>query len=195
MDVTSSAPYVKLDFHLVDCAFFSVQKLFGLPAGLGVAIVNAKCIDKAALLQAQGNSIGSYHNFLYLKEFATTFQTPTTPNVLAIYLLGQVTKQYLAHGIDTLRHETDEKAKTLYNFFGSQAGFSPAVKAAQFRSATVLSIETTKDTAQLRKGLSQSGFEVGAGYGKFKATQIRVANFPFHTAEQVKRLLKVVEKL
>ena len=35
---------------MIDTAFFSVQKAFGLPAGLGVWIANEKCLEKAKRL-------------------------------------------------------------------------------------------------------------------------------------------------
>ncbi|MEO8448105.1 MAG: aminotransferase class V-fold PLP-dependent enzyme, partial [bacterium] len=66
VDIVTSAPYVDLDYTKIDCAFFSVQKGFGMPAGLGVLIVNDKCIEKAKSLKQRNISIGSYHNFLAL---------------------------------------------------------------------------------------------------------------------------------
>ena len=63
VDIVSSAPYVDIDYSLIDCAFFSVQKGFGLPAGLGVLILNKKCIEKSLILQKEDYNIGSYHKF------------------------------------------------------------------------------------------------------------------------------------
>ena len=48
VDVVSCAPAVALNYSSIDTAYFSVQKSFGLPAGLGVWIMNDKCIEKAS---------------------------------------------------------------------------------------------------------------------------------------------------
>ena len=50
VDAVSSLPYPDFDLRVVDSLFFSVQKGFGLPAGLGVWIVNERCIAKAEAL-------------------------------------------------------------------------------------------------------------------------------------------------
>ena len=50
VDMVSSAPIPEIDLDLIDTAFFSVQKAFGLPAGLGVWIANEKCLEKAKRL-------------------------------------------------------------------------------------------------------------------------------------------------
>ncbi|MEM8901289.1 MAG: aminotransferase class V-fold PLP-dependent enzyme, partial [Bacteroidota bacterium] len=57
LDMVSSAPYGQPDWEVVDAAYFSVQKCFGLPAGLGVLILNPGCLQKAEEKQASGSSI------------------------------------------------------------------------------------------------------------------------------------------
>ena len=60
VDGVSAFPSLDLDFAQVDSAYFSVQKCFGLPAGLGVWIVNNRCVEKAEMKRASGHSIGAY---------------------------------------------------------------------------------------------------------------------------------------
>ncbi|HET9487706.1 MAG TPA: aminotransferase class V-fold PLP-dependent enzyme, partial [Chryseosolibacter sp.] len=62
VDAVSSLPYPDFDLHMVDSLFFSVQKGFGLPAGLGVWMINDNCVAKAEALLEKKISIGSYHN-------------------------------------------------------------------------------------------------------------------------------------
>ena len=47
VDAVSSLPFPEFDYSKIDSVFFSVQKGFGLPAGLGVWIVNEKCVQRA----------------------------------------------------------------------------------------------------------------------------------------------------
>ncbi|MBS1517423.1 MAG: alanine--glyoxylate aminotransferase family protein [Bacteroidetes bacterium] len=192
VDIVTSAPYVKIDFNKIDCAFFSVQKGFGLPAGLGVLIVNAKCIRKAEYLKSSGAGIGSYHNFLTLLENAEKYQTSETPNVLGIYLLGKVSDYLNGRGIDTVRSETEEKSDLLYGFFERNTEFTPFVKKVSDRSKTIIVIETGNRQTEVKKKLSDNNILVGSGYGKLKESQIRIANFPMHKAEDVKRITEIL---
>ncbi|MEJ0057887.1 MAG: aminotransferase class V-fold PLP-dependent enzyme [Bacteroidota bacterium] len=62
VDAVSSLPYPDFDYSKVDSVFFSVQKGFGLPAGLGVWMFNKRCLAKAEQLVSKGISIGSFHS-------------------------------------------------------------------------------------------------------------------------------------
>ena len=69
VDAVSSLPYPDFDYAQLDSVYFSVQKGFGLPAGLGVWMVNDRCLVKAEQLLAKGKSIGSYHTLPLLHQF------------------------------------------------------------------------------------------------------------------------------
>jgi len=86
VDAVSSLPYPQFDYSKIDSVFFSVQKGFGLPAGLGVWIVNERCIAKAEKLLSGGYSVGTYHSLPSYAQNARKNQTPETPNVLGIFL-------------------------------------------------------------------------------------------------------------
>lgn len=193
VDTVSSAPYVNLDFSQVDIAFFSVQKGFGLPAGMGVLIVNERAMDKARFLKKRGVNVGSYHSFSSLLEKAENYQTPETPNVLEMYLLQKVTDDLLKKAITTIRKETEKKAKLIYDFFDQHPRYKPFVKEKKFRSKTTLVIDVKGDTKKILVKLAEKGFIVSSGYGKFKEEHIRIANFPSHKIQDIKQLLKRVE--
>lgn len=190
LDVVSSIPYVDINYELADVTFFSVQKGFGLPAGLGVIIVSPEAMQKCGQLVKKRLSIGSFHSFENLYKKALDSQTPETPNVLNIYLFNKVLTDMLDQGISKIRKETDQKTKMMYDFFDAHPTLQPAISELEMRSQTTLVINTSGNTAKIRKKLSEAGFEIGAGYGDRKDDQIRIANFPSHTLSQVKQLLK-----
>ncbi|MEP7145927.1 MAG: aminotransferase class V-fold PLP-dependent enzyme [bacterium] len=195
VDIVTSAPYINLDYDQIDCAFFSVQKGFGMPAGLGVLIVNQECMEKAFNLKSKGINIGSYHNFISLHENAVKHQTTETPNVLNIYLLGKVCEHLNSYGLGKVRKETEEKANLLYNFFDEHDQLRPFVKNKSARSKTIINIETDDKQIEVKKKLSDAGIIVGSGYGKFKDSQIRIANFPMHKLNDVKNIIKVFKSI
>ena len=194
IDVVSSAPYTNIDFSLIDIALFSVQKGFGMPAGLGVLIVNDRALEKAAWLAKKGIAIGSYHSFPKFDEFAKKFQTRETPNVGAIYLLGNVVDDMLHTGIDVIRNDTEKKAQMIYDFFDTHARYKPVVSQ-QFRSKTTMVIDMNGESAKVREELSQRGFIVAGGYGKRKEWHIRIGNFPAHSVADMKKLVYVMKHM
>jgi phosphoserine aminotransferase len=196
VDMVSSAPYPALDFEVVDTAFFSVQKAFGLPAGLGVWIANEKCLEKAERLQRYDDlSIGAHNNLPVLWKNFQKYETPATPNVLLIYLLGKIAKDYNRIGAEAMRKETDEKAKMIYKFLESSSVFSPFVQQEKHRSRTVAVATTSVPSAQVIAHVKESGMIVGSGYGPFKDSQIRIANFPAVSVEKTAELIDILRKI
>lgn len=193
VDIVSSVPYVAPDYSTLDCAFFSVQKGFGLPAGLGVIILNDRCIQKAISLQKSGFNIGSYHNFPALLQQAAKHQTPETPNVPGIYMLGKVCENYLHTGITNIRNLTERKATMLYNFFDTHPNYTSFVSEKLFRSPTIVVAETVAGSASVITKLADHGYIIGSGYGQFKQTHIRIANFPMHSIEDLERVLHYLQ--
>lgn len=195
VDAVSSMPYPTFDYSKIDSIFFSVQKGFGMPAGLGVWIYNQRCLQKSRELQAKGISTGSYHNLLSLHEFTLKNQTPETPNVFAIYLLNKVVTDLLHRGINTLRKETEYKAAILYQALDKHTLIKPFVHQVNYRSQTVIVADCGSHIQPIREKLNARGLNPGEGYGEFKKTQLRFANFPAHSKEQYELLVDVLMSL
>lgn len=194
VDAVSSLPYPQFDFSKIDSLFFSVQKGFGLPAGLGVWIVNERCIAKSEDMIAKGISIGTYHCIPSLLQHARKNQTPETPNVLGIFLLGKICEDFLRRGIHVIRKETEYKAAILYQAIQNLPYAKAFVSNSNFQSKTVIVANTESHTSQLNKFLSSAGLQPGDGYGDYKKTHLRFANFPAHSKEQFEKLVDTIEK-
>jgi phosphoserine aminotransferase len=195
VDAVSSLPYPEFDYSKVDSVFFSVQKGFGLPAGLGVWMVNERCITKADALLSKGLSIGSYHSLPSLMSMAQKNQTPETPNVLGIYLLSKVVQDMLRRGINIIRKETEYKAAILYQALNNHQILKPFVKDERWRSKTVVVAESGDHTEKVTNLLIQKGMLPGDGYGSAKTHQLRFANFPAHSKEQYELLVDTILEL
>jgi phosphoserine aminotransferase len=143
---------------------------------------------------AKGISIGSYHSIPSLHTHALKNQNPETPNVLGIYLLGKVVEDMIRRGIEPIRKETDYKATLLYQTLKDHPLIKPAVAETEFQSKTVIVAECGKYTDQVTQTLLQHGMQPGDGYGPFKKTQLRFANFPTHSKEQYELLVDTLNK-
>ncbi|TAE04058.1 MAG: aminotransferase class V-fold PLP-dependent enzyme [Bacteroidetes bacterium] len=194
VDAVSIAPYADLDLTKVDSMFFSVQKCFGLPSGLGVWIFNEKCVQKAEALQKEGLAIGTYHSILSLIKDAKNSQTPSTPNMLGIYLLGKVAEDMNRKGVKAIRQEIDYKAALMYDVLSKNKKFELFVKEEKFRSQTVIVANLESESAPLINQIKEQGIVLGGGYGALKARQIRIANFPTHSKETFEKVADLIEK-
>lgn len=195
VDMVSSAPLPLLDFNKIDAAYFSVQKAFGMPAGLGVWLVNQRCLDKAKQLEAQGQVTGTHYRLANLWKSFEKFQTPPTPNVLGIYLLNKVSHDMLEKGLEQIRRETEVKAKMLYAALGNKEvfkGFAPFVSNPRHRSESVIVANTPGSASEFIDKVAQHRMVIGSGYGKYQDTQIRIANFPATSVEQIEQLIGVM---
>jgi len=188
LDVVSSAPDAQINYRDVDTAYFSVQKCFGLPAGLGVWILNERCIEKYSKLVEFGQVTGSYHDLNALLDKAKKHQTPETPNVLGIYLLGKVAADMLEKGLEQIRREISYKSALLYHTFEQNAFMTPFVEDPQHRSRTTTVANVESGSSALIEHLASKGMVVGSGYGKYGDAHIRIANFPTHSKEQIELL-------
>lgn len=195
VDIVSSVPYVEIDYRKIDCAFFSVQKGFGLPPGLGVVVIKKNCIEKTKILKEKKINIGGYYDFIMLAENAEKFQTAVTPNIPGIYLLGKVCKMLNNKGIDKIWKETEEKAELLYNILSKHKYINPFIKNEKDRSYTTLVFDVAINSGIIADKMSKKGFEISRGYRDLKDTQIRIANFPVHKLEEVKKLIKALYRL
>lgn len=190
MDGVSSLPQPAVDFSQVDTALFSVQKGFGMPAGLGVWLVNERCVERAKELKSKGQMMGSHHDLLTMIKYGDKHQTPETPNVLLIYLLGRVCEQLLKRGIDRVRQEGIEKMNLLYDFVDQHPNLDVFVGPREWRSETVIVAKTEIPSSEVNLRLAPYHFEVGQGYSEHKESQLRIANFPAHSIHEVESLIE-----
>lgn len=187
VDVTSSLGGIQLDFDQADVWYASVQKCFGLPAGLGVMILSPFAIEKA---QAIGEN-ARYNSLLRILENAEKNQTSYTPNVLGIYLLYQT--QLAAKNITEIEAELSERMQRYTAVFERHGAVSYLIDNPQVRSKTVLALETSK-LDEIKAAAKDSGIILGSGYGPWKKTGFRIANFPAITSEEVDQLIHFFSK-
>lgn len=190
VDAVSALPFISFDYNKIDSIYFSVQKGFGLPAGLGVWIFNDKMVEKSLQKQEKGHTIGTYHSIPKLIDQEAKNMTPETPNTLGIYLLGKVCKDMLRKGMDTIRNETIYKSTLLYSSFSGHKILKPAVKQSELRSQTVVVFDVLEGNSQdVIDKFKPQGLLLGKGYGNKKDSQIRIANFPTHSKEIFERIV------
>jgi phosphoserine aminotransferase len=187
LDATSSMGGVFLPWETGDVWFASVQKCFGLPPGLGVLVVSPQAVQKALSLGRRNH----YNSLLFLRDNFLKKQTPYTPNTLAIYLLGRVMQG--VPPIEMVDDQIVKRAEELYDFLHDNA-FEVLVDNLAIRSPTVIAVRGEEAViTSLREKALANGLVLGKGYGTWKNTTLRIANFPAITDTDVNRLKEFLE--
>ncbi|HZY78460.1 MAG TPA: aminotransferase class V-fold PLP-dependent enzyme [Cyclobacteriaceae bacterium] len=186
VDATSSMAGIFLDFAAADVWFASVQKCFGLPAGLSLMICSPAALEK---VRTQGEA-DHYNSMTLLNSMMDKWQTPCTPNVLAIYLLMRVMKD--ADPIDIVEARLRNRFQEWSKLLKVSDGLKPLIKNEAVRSTTVLAVEMQGkgDMGKLKTRARQAGFLLGEGYGDLKKSSFRIANFPALRRKEVQKLMR-----
>ncbi|HEY0654997.1 MAG TPA: aminotransferase class V-fold PLP-dependent enzyme [Chryseosolibacter sp.] len=183
VDATSSMAGVALTFELADIWFASVQKCFGLPAGLAVMICSPRAMEKAGEI----NDRAFYNSLLFMNDMLEKWQTSFTPNVMNIYLLMRVLEK--SDPIALVDAKIKKRYRKWVKFFEGQHMLRHFIKNQAAHSYTVLPIIAPEGAIiKLKKDAKEKGFLLGEGYGDLKATTFRIANFPALKKKEIDKL-------
>lgn len=173
VDATSSMAGISLPWESGDVWFASVQKCFGLPSGMALMVVSPKAIERAKEVNEQSH----YNSFLNIRANFLKNQTPYTPNILGIALLNK--QAAFTENILIIDERIRNRAKQFYQFIEQETSFSLLVENQAVRSPTVIAIKAeSAEIKQVIADLKEKGITLGKGYGEWKETTFRIANFP-----------------
>ncbi|MFD3408727.1 aminotransferase class V-fold PLP-dependent enzyme [Aquirufa sp. HETE-83D] len=187
VDATSSMGGMELPWNEADVWLASVQKCIGIPAGMGILLCSPKALARAKELGRETH----YNDVLFLEENRRVFQTQMTPNVLSIYLVYRLTQQLPI--LSETHRMTLEKMKRWTDFWDNHSDFSYLIENPELRLPTVLALTGDPEKIKkLHKICLNKGIELGKGYGDWKKTSFRIANFPSHTFEDIETLIQTI---
>jgi len=187
VDVTSSMGGIHLDFTLADVWFASVQKCFGLPAGMGIMVLSPEAVKRAEEIGDKKR----YNSLLPMIENWDKNQSPYTPNVLGLYLLMR-TQQKAKH-ISDIQQKLIIRFQLWEEFLDEFAKFKLMPTNPELRSTTVLTVKCPNAAAILEKG-EELEMSFGKGYGDWKESTFRIANFPAIKRKEIDKAMKFLRK-
>lgn len=207
VDATSSLGGIELDWQYGDVWFASVQKCLGLPAGMAIMVCSPKAIQRAE----QINDRKYYNSLLFIHDNFQKFQTHYTPNVLNIYLLNRIMAD--VPNISKISERIKDQAENWYKFFDKNVtptlvcndknvatqtkdcATKPLIQNPAVRSDTVIAIEGSESQIKDIKAITKAnGITVGNGYGSWKNTTFRIANFPAIEVPEIEALQEIFIK-
>jgi phosphoserine aminotransferase len=188
MDATSSMAGVYLPFSDADIWYASVQKCFGMPAGLGILICSPRAIEKM-------KEVGENEHYNSLKNIYDNiqqWQTNYTPNVLNIYLLSRIME--MVPDINKVEARIKEQALHWYRLINRLNDLHLLVNNPDVQSDTVIAVKASKEIiADIKSKAKSEGILLGSGYGSLKETTFRIANFPAIEEHEIDKLTKFLE--
>ena len=188
IDATSSMAGIQLDFKAADIWFASVQKCFGLPAGLGLLICSPQALKQSEAIGEKNH----YNSLGFMTEMMAKWQTSCTPNVLGIYLLMRVLEN--SESIDKVHATILTRYAKWIDFF-SRTNLTHLVTESDVHSYTVLPISASPALIQkIKIDAKGEGLLLGEGYGNWKANSFRIANFPAITTSEITTLMRFLKK-
>ena len=188
VDATSSMAGVFLDFSVADIWFASVQKCFGLPAGLGLMICSEAAMRKVKKVGEKKH----YNSLAFMAEMMEKWQTPFTPNVLNIYLLNCVMEA--SRPIREVHLKIQERYRLWIDFLEHKKSIEHFIKNEEARSLTVIPV-TAKEAliTAVKSRAKKNGFLLGEGYGDLKPSTFRIANFPAIKKKEIRALMEFLD--
>ena len=188
VDATSSMAGIELEFKSADIWFASVQKCFGLPAGLGLLICSPQALQQSEAIGEKNH----YNSLGFMTEMMAKWQTSCTPNVLGIYLLMRVLEN--SEPIDAVHAMTLERYEKWVEFL-SGTTLKHLIDNEAVHSHTVIPVSMNADVVQkIKKDAKSQGLLLGEGYGNWKSTSFRIANFPALKEKEIQSLMKFLKK-
>jgi len=181
---------IDVDAYGIDVCLAGLQKAFSLPAGLAVANVSRKALDKARTVPDRGY----YFDFLEILKYDERDQTPSTPAIPQINALDAQLDAILSEGLErrferhaNLARIVRDWARTHFALFAEEG----------FESATVTCVENTRgiSVAELNGQLAQQHAMISNGYGKLKEKTFRIAHMGDTQEWEIRGLLATIDRI
>ena len=195
LDTVSSLGGTRIPFDDlgVDIGVTSSQKCLGLPPGISMASFSEKAVHRAKEIDHRG----FYLDLLKLYETIQkkNYQYPSTPAISLMYALDyQLDRILKVEGLEN-RFERHRKmadytrawAKEYFDVFPEEG----------YESNTLTAIKNTREISikNLNQKLQEKGYVISNGYGDLKEKTFRIAHMADTRFDDLKDLLKTIEKL
>lgn len=177
---------VRVDDWKLDVCLFGLQKCLALPAGMAVASVSPRAMERAAIVENRGWVL----DFLRLAKGNEKEQSPTTPSTAHLYALVAQLARIEQEGLEKRWARHTEMAETTRTWALSH-GWTPFPQEGN-RSDTVSCIARADgpDFVPILDALKAQGILVSNGYGALKGKTFRIGHMGEHTMDDLQDLLQ-----
>jgi predicted phosphoserine aminotransferase len=180
---------IATDEWRIDFVLAGVQKAFALPAGLAVAAVSERALERATQVPPRSY----YFNLTKMHKSHLKNQTPSTPAIPHLFALDAQLDDMLTEGFEARFARHDRMAGTVQTWAKKHFDVYPEDG---YWSPTLTCVENTRgiDVAALIKTLAEDhNIRIANGYGDIKQKTFRIAHMGDSQVDDVEGLLRVIE--
>ena len=193
VDAVSGMAGAKIDTDAwsIDFVLAGVQKAFALPAGLAVAAVSERALERAKSVPPRSY----YFGLPLMHKSHLKNQTPSTPAIPHMYALNAQLDDMLAEGMENRFARHARMATIVQSWAQEHFGIFPE---AGYWSPTLTCVSNTKeiDVAGLIQTLADEyNLRISNGYGGIKGKTFRIAHMGDVQVDEIEGVLRAIESV
>lgn len=181
---------IAVDALGIDVCLAGLQKAFALPAGLAVASVSPRALERARSVPNRGY----YFDFLEMLKYDERRMTPATPAIAQIQALDAQLDHILAEGPENRFARHARLARIVQSWARRQF----AIFAEEgYESPTLTCVDNTRgiSVGKLNEELARQSAQISNGYGKLKDKTFRIAHMGDTQEWEIRGLLSSIDAI
>jgi predicted phosphoserine aminotransferase len=180
---------IETDAWGIDFVLAGVQKAFALPAGLAVAAVSERALERSKTVPPRSY----YFNLPLMLKSHLKNQTPSTPSIPHMFALNAQLNDMLAEGMDR-RFARHAKMASIVQIWAKKHFDMYPEEGYWSQTLSTLVNTTGIDVAAMIKTLaSEYNVRISNGYGDIKNKTFRIAHMGDTQVDEIEGLLKAIE--
>jgi aspartate aminotransferase-like enzyme len=174
----------------LDVCLAGLQKAFALPAGLTVASVSERALERARAIEHRGY----YFDFLEMLKYDERRMTPATPAIPQVQALDAQLDHILAEG-PAERHARHARLSGIVQRWARRSFALFAEEG--YESPTLTCVTNTRGIAvsDLNRALARQHAQISNGYGKLKEKTFRIAHMGDTQDWEIRGLLATIDDI
>jgi aspartate aminotransferase-like enzyme len=187
------AAEIKFDAWGLDVVFTSSQKAFGVPPGLAVGVFSKEALKKAEAIPSRGWYFDVLKYLHYQEKEWSTPSTPPIPQIIGLNVMLRVVDEM--GGKSAWLSMYSERAKMVRDGV-TRLGLELFARRG-YESPTITSVKSPEgiDGYEVYSRVRERGYEIAAGYGKFKKTSFRIGHMGYMPKEYIEEVLGVIKEV
>jgi len=182
---------IATDEWRIDYVLAGTQKAFALPAGLAVAAVSERALERAKAVPPRSY----YFNLTKMYKSHLKNQTPSTPAIPQMFALNAQLDDMLAEGIEQRFERHRAMAKIVQDWAKAYFDIYPE---AGYWSQTLTCVKNTREidaAAMIKRLVEDCNARIENGYGDLKGKTFRIAHMGDTQVHEIQGLLKALEEI
>lgn len=182
---------IETDAWGIDFVLAGVQKAFALPAGLAVAAVSERALERSKSVPPRSY----YFNLPLMLKYHLKNQTPSTPAIPHLYALDAQLNDMLDEGMEQRFARHAAMASTVQAWAKKHFDIYPE---AGYWSQTLTALVNTKDIdvpVLIQRLADEYNLRISNGYGDIKNKTFRIAHMGDTRPDEIYGLLAAIESV